>query len=559
MAASVVTSISSNALYSAFNKNNKDVQNSLQKVGTGYRVNSAKDDAASSAIASSLTSELGSMEKAHLNTSQAMSMLKSMESGIDQITSMVQRIEALTVQAQSSSLSQKNKATLQGEVSGLLGQIGKIVNTSHFNGVPILNGQTTTTAYNPFFSLPSGGTLDGSGTIPTSNVFPAGLSYSFDNSVQPTAVEIYYEAASEGCNAGTLYMTNLETGATQQMVVSAPIVGTNSYYFDQLGASIELTTDFAATTFSYGLNTASTNKILANTSGDINCMGLTTENNNIAITATHGMISDLASTTVAISGTNAKAATFTLAGASYHTGSGSGLVEHTNGNFVANNIDLSTTGVKNITLTRTRNVNSGPMDSATGKNIAGSSSKQETDSITMQINVVTAFTTSDLTGESAATITLAQLQNIVIADSETANGGTLNFQVGTNAVGADSDNQFSANIPSVSVASLGLSGVDLTQPSSQISSSLHMIRNALSNLNTQKANVGVAQSQIEILQGNLEVSMENSTAARSSLIDLDFAKGVLDLTNATVRAQASQQALQRSNGLQNQLIQLLQG
>lgn len=535
MSASVVTSITSNALYSSFNKNNKDVQNSLMKVGTGYRVTSAKDDAASSAIASGLTSELGAFEKAHLNTSQAASLLKTMESGIEQVTSMVQRIEALTIQSQSAALSSKNIATLQSEVAGLLGQMDKVVSTTNFNGVALLNGSTATTAYNPFYS----GSGSSSQTLPASNVFPAGLSYSFDNSVKPTAIEIKFTASSAGCRAGVFSMTNLESGASQELAVDSPLSGSNTFYFDQIGASVTLTNEFASESFAYGVNTATTpgtGQILANSSGDINCQGVLTTNNNIAITETKGMISDVASLTVGISGISAKSATFTLpAFVDASTG-------NTNGDFIANNVDLSTTGQKTILLSRERVINGEKFE----------------DSIQMQLTVTTAFTAADVSSSSPSSITLSQLQNVVIADSQSVKGGELTFQVNTSAVGKDSDNQYSISLPSISADSLGIASIDLTN-TSQTSTNLHKIRNALSNLDLQRANVGVAEGQIEILQHNLEVSMENTTAARSSLVDLDFAKGVLELTNSTVRMQASQQALQRANGMQSQLIQLMQG
>jgi len=530
MSGSVVTSITANTIYSSYSKNNRDVQESLLKIGTGLRVSSAKDDAASSAIASGMTAELGAFEKAHLNTSQAGSLLKTMESGVEQVTSMVQRIEALAIQSQSSALSNKNRATLQNEVSGLIEQMGKIVNTTNFNGVSLLNGSKATTAYNPFTTLGA--------AIPTSNVFPEGLSYSFDSSVNPTAIEVVYTADTASCNGGTVSMMNLETGTSQELAVNAPFTGSNSYYFDQLGASITIDSKFASESFAYGLNTATTpgtGKILDNSSGDINCLGVTTTNNNIAITQTTGMINDIASTTVTISGATAKSATFTLP--AHHDD----LSGDTKGDFVANNIDLSTIGEKEIVLSRSREVNG----------------KMFSDSITLQLTVTTAFTAADISSTAKpSTVDVAQLQNIVIADSEIKGGSTLSFQVNTSAIGVDSDSESPFAVPSISASSLGIDTIDVTQ-TDKGSENLHKIRNALTNLDQQRANVGVAQGQIEVLQHNLEVSMENSTAARSGLIDLDFAKGVLELTNSTVRMQASQQALSRANSMQDQLIQLL--
>jgi len=391
-----------------------------------------------------------------------------------------------------------------------------------------LSGNTATTAYSPFTTL---GT-----TPPTSNVFATGLTYSFDSSVDSSAIEVTY-TAGKNCRGGTFYMNNLETGAYQEIEVQSPVAGSNSnYYFDQLGATITIESTFDDTTdFAYTANTSDSTKILANSSGDINCMGVTTQNNNIAITQTTRMINDISSTTVTITGSTAKSSTFTLPAHVSATGA-------TNGNFVANNVDLTTTGTKEIVLSRTQ---------GTGKTAT-------TDSITLQLTVTSAFTTTEVHA-GTETVTLSQLQNIVIAESSSSDtSSSLSFQVNTKAVGADSDNQYSIDKPSLSIISLGLDGIDLTSTTAG-SNNLNKIRNALSNLDKQRANVGVAQGQIEILQHNLEVSMENSTAARSSLIDLDFAKGVLELTNATVRQQAAQGAMARANGTQNQLLQLLQG
>ena len=116
------------------------LQTSMERLSTGKRINSAKDDAAGLAIASTMTSSIRGMNQAVRNANDGMSMAQTAEGALDEVTNMLQRIRELAVQAASGTYSDDDRTNLQTEVDALAGQIGDIVSNTKFNGVALFTG-----------------------------------------------------------------------------------------------------------------------------------------------------------------------------------------------------------------------------------------------------------------------------------------------------------------------------------------------------------------------------------------------------------------------------------
>ena len=97
----------------------------------------------------------------------------------------------------------------------------------------------------------------------------------------------------------------------------------------------------------------------------------------------------------------------------------------------------------------------------------------------------------------------------------------------------------------------------LTQGSSQ--AVLAQIDSALTTINSERANFGAIQNRFEAVIGNLQVAAENQTAARSRIMDADFAAETAALTRAQVLQQAGTAMLAQANQQPNNVLQLLQG
>lgn len=117
-----------------------DLQTSMERLSTGKRINSAKDDAAGLAIASSMTSQIKGMSQAIRNANDGISMAQTAEGALGEITNMVQRIRELAVQSASGTYSNDDRTNLQTEVTELTLQITDILTNSEFNGVKLFDG-----------------------------------------------------------------------------------------------------------------------------------------------------------------------------------------------------------------------------------------------------------------------------------------------------------------------------------------------------------------------------------------------------------------------------------
>ena len=105
MALGINTNLASLSAQRALNNTQGDTNVAMQRLSTGLRINSAKDDAAGMAVASRFTSQISGMQQASRNASDAVSMLQTAEGGLESITDNLQRIRELAVQAASDSIS----------------------------------------------------------------------------------------------------------------------------------------------------------------------------------------------------------------------------------------------------------------------------------------------------------------------------------------------------------------------------------------------------------------------------------------------------------------------
>ena len=116
----------------------------MERLSTGKRINSAKDDAAGLAIASSMTAQVRGMNQAIRNANDGMAMAQTAEGSLSELTNMVQRIRELSVQAASGTYSDDDRTNLQAEVTELSTQITSTLANANFNGVKLFDGNAGT-------------------------------------------------------------------------------------------------------------------------------------------------------------------------------------------------------------------------------------------------------------------------------------------------------------------------------------------------------------------------------------------------------------------------------
>ena len=145
MALIVNTNISSLNAQRNLATSQASLANSLQRLSSGLRVNSAKDDAAGLAIAEGLTSAIRGGNQAVRNANDGISVGQTAEGALGQIANNVQRIREIAVQASNGSISDTNRSQLQKEVDQLTQEISRVVQTTEFNGTKLLSGGSTLT------------------------------------------------------------------------------------------------------------------------------------------------------------------------------------------------------------------------------------------------------------------------------------------------------------------------------------------------------------------------------------------------------------------------------
>ena len=106
----------------------------MERLSSGKRINSAKDDAAGSSIASSMTSSIKGMAVAIRNANDGISLAQTADGSLNEVSNMLQRIRELSVQAANGTYQSGDRANLQTEVSALQSQITDVVTNTKFNG-----------------------------------------------------------------------------------------------------------------------------------------------------------------------------------------------------------------------------------------------------------------------------------------------------------------------------------------------------------------------------------------------------------------------------------------
>lgn len=116
----------------------------MERLSSGKRINSARDDAAGLAIASSMTSQLKGMSQAIRNANDGISMAQTAEGALSEVSNMLQRIRELAVQSASGSYGSSDRTNLNAEVTQLKSQIADIISKTEFNGIKLFDGTAGT-------------------------------------------------------------------------------------------------------------------------------------------------------------------------------------------------------------------------------------------------------------------------------------------------------------------------------------------------------------------------------------------------------------------------------
>ena len=480
----------------------------LQRLSSGMRINSAKDDAAGLAISSRMTSQIDGLNQAARNANDGISMAQTAEGALGAIGDNLLRMRSLAVQAANGTNSASDRASIQAEISQLQSEVMRIATTTQFNGLNLIDGTLNNSQFqvganaNQTISLSIGNAQANSignntlaqntgGTMINTRAGAATAVFIANNVAAGTLT-----ISGNGASSGAITVGAGESGDQIMAAVNNASGNTN------VTASATTTVTlggFAAGTFSLKINAGST------TSGG------TVTNTTVSVSATLASATDVSGLTQAIN--NASGQTGITATADLVNGKIT-LVQSQGKDIGVQNMGAQTT----ITATGL-----GAADGGTGGAVTLTAAGNAGDTANVGAKVTFNSPTSFTTTTTAAGVTAA---------------------TGTTSSGLSS-------VGSVDVTTL-TNGIP-----SGANSALQILDSALSYINLQRASLGAAQNRFSSTISNLQANSENLSAARSRIRDADFAAETANLSRTQVLQQAGTAMLAQANALPSGVLALL--
>jgi len=177
----------------------------LQRLSTGMRINSAKDDAAGLAISERFTTQIRGLNQASRNANDGISLAQTAEGALAEVTNNLQRIRELAVQARNATNSASDRAALDAEVQQRIAEVNRVASQTQFNGLNLLNGTFTTQVFQ--VGANQGQTI-AVNSIASATAQDLGLNGGTINRFQKTGT-----AVTAALNAGDLTINGVDVGA----------------------------------------------------------------------------------------------------------------------------------------------------------------------------------------------------------------------------------------------------------------------------------------------------------------------------------------------------------
>ena len=228
---SIQTNIAALSAQNALATSNSNLQKSMERLSSGFRINHASDDAAGLAISQKMQAQIGGLNQAVRNANDGASMIQTAEGALDQVQNMMVRMRNLAVQASSDTQGPEERKDINVEIQSLKDEIDNISNRTSFNGLKLLNG-TMVTQLNAATTTAAPGVAVGGGAITSVSVAGAKASttYTFTSSTAASTLTL-----SDGA------------GNSSSLSVSAGVAANSSTTFDFAAVGVSFTVSTGAT------------------------------------------------------------------------------------------------------------------------------------------------------------------------------------------------------------------------------------------------------------------------------------------------------------------------
>ena len=443
------------------NRTQSDLATSIERLSSGLRVNSAKDDAAGLAISDRFNTQIRGLDQAVRNANDAVSFSQVAEGALSTISDALQRVRELAVQSINDTNTPQDRQSLNNEVQQLISEVNRVANATQFNGQDILDGSLANLTFQ--IGANQNQTLSVTGVDARGQQLGARTVES--GSIDRTNLDALIAADDVVINGAAVDLSGLAAGDSVTDVISAI---NDAFQTSDILASAETET----------------------TSGDLT------------------YLANIATQTISLNGVNidigAGATVDDVVDAINSTSDASGVSAENNGGAL-----VLTSDGRDIEL----------VDGATngGADILGGDEDF--------------FAGIVFSGDVGDAITLA---------------GTFDNTAGVVGLAAI-DNTFADEV---------LNGVNVLTASNS-NDALRTLDFALQQVSNLRSEFGAIQNRLESTIANLQVGVENFSAARSRILDADFAKETANFTRAQILQQAGISQVAQANALPQLVLGLL--
>lgn len=578
------------------NKNQSALSTSIERLSSGLRINSAKDDAAGQAIANRFTSNIKGLTQAARNANDGISLAQTTEGALSEINNNLQRVRELTVQATTGTNSDSDLASIQDEIKSRLSEIDRVSGQTQFNGVNVLSkdgslkiqvgandGQTISIDLKKIDSDTlglNGFNVNGSGTVNNKAATVSNLTAAGATETAPGSGLYNLKTLNDAVTANDAF-AKLQTGDTVDVTVKGATNTKTTYTYDAAKGNFTYDAAVANTgvkAFAGGLvpSTGTVSGVYTAKNGSTDSVDFDVDTNgNVTIggktayldSAGNLTTNNAAGATAGVkfddlmqaAANNSKASTpitssLSLNGTTYNfntSGANAGQMTYTatisKDEVMAMAAGADSTGtppangtVIDAKVNYTSGVMAGSIDfdgAKVGK--AAGTYKDASGNLTSVARFTTQYKVDRDTG--AVTVNANLLANGVTVDNSSSNPYA-------KAVGSD-----------VFVTASGKVTTEATAAGTATKDPLAALDAAISSIDKFRSSLGAIQNRLDSAVTNLNNTTTNLSEAQSRIQDADYATEVSNMSKAQIIQQAGNSVLAKANQVPQQVLSLLQG
>lgn len=471
---------------------NEDMNQAMNRLSSGLRINAAKDDAAGMAIAEKMTSQIKGLDQAVRNATDGKNLLDTTEGAHVEVSNMLQRLRELAVQSANDTNTSSDRSNLNEETKELIAEINRVAKDTTFNGMNVLDGSFTDKQFQ--IGADSGQIIEinvdsaaatdiGSNTINTDVSLAAGAAVTDTGIAAGTTINITGFA-------GSAELTTTAGQSAEELAAAINNVGASTGVSADAVTKVELSALSAADTLTFNLNGVQIGAVAVSDTTDLSSVAtaINNETGRTGVTASMGADN---STIV--------------------------LTDDTGADIL---IDGFTSGAGTTTMTATALEADGTAAGAT----AG-----------------------------VHTATVDDTNNDVAISGQVELSSAQEFAVGTDVVTAGT--VFFETAANTSTLS-SIAEIDLTTQDGA-ADALKVIDVALEKISQARSELGAVSNRLDSTISNLTNITTNVTAARSGVMDADFAKESSEMAKANILSQAGTSMLAQANSSNENILSLL--